>query len=86
MFTMRTRSGKELHYPGFHDVEGPKSEGSGRGGQITSPIPNVTRIALPFLCVRFTVQITQSHFPSGKFRVENRQIPVPNLTPSGPTM
>ena len=33
MFTMKTRSGKESHKPGFHDVEGPKSEGRERGGQ-----------------------------------------------------
>lgn len=32
MFMMRIWLGKELYYFGFYDVEGFKSEGSGRGG------------------------------------------------------
>ena len=33
MFTMKTRSGKELREPGFQDVQGPKAEG-GEGGEL----------------------------------------------------
>ena len=38
MSTMKTRSGKELQRPGFHNVEGPKSER--RGGEVKSRHPS----------------------------------------------